>query len=641
MTITCKILPRLAQLYVWFVWITSKTTITVDEASHKLILDDKPVIISLWHNRILMMPKYMKELRSFTAVISAHRDGGLLEKFLGLYHHDAIRGSSRRGGFNAIKEVIKHLKNGEKIIITPDGPTGPQFVINGNITALAEKFSIPIVHICYSAKRAKILNTWDKFIIPWPFNNLAIDVSKPLYLDHTSSEADQKNCLRDSMLEQLNKLDQKSGLATTKKLNIRGIIAYNIYRFATFVLHPFLKIKLWRRMEIGKETLASIKQKMGQYTHPRPSGKLIWMHAASVGEAKSVLPIVNFITENHKISILITTSTITAAEFLRKPIATNDKVIHQFLVLDTPQNTRSFYNHWHPDLGIFIDSELWPNISKQSPCPLMLLNARISPRSFKRWKLVSWMFRFITDAFSVITPTTTQDTEFLKSLGVTTQIFHLGNLKNSAALLSYDHERYEKSKQALPGINFVCASTHEGEEIEILKEFLGVEVNLIIVPRHPNRGIDLVKIANKLGYEAILHSRCPIPSFKHNATPKAYIVDRIGDLGLWYRLADIVFIGGSLLDIGGHNIMEAAQLAKPIIVGPYTYNFTDNVKLLKQANAIIEVTTPGELKNELLSLIKSKPRRDKLANNAVKTSINIDNNITSSYVNLILKTMND
>jgi|GEM_PF-92505 len=639
--LTSKLAAHLVKLCISFVWSTSRIKATIDPESQKLMLADEPLIISLWHNRILLLPKFMQRFKSFASVVSSHRDGDLLSEFLMAYNHTAIRGSSRRGGFNAIKQVMQHLKDNKPVVITPDGPLGPRYSINGNITNIAIKSHSAIIPVCYSVKNAKVLKTWDNFIIPYPFNDIAIDVMKPIYLNNKLSEQEQKSHLQSTMMEQIKKLDQQISCSNRHSISdSAAIIVYNIYHLISSLLHPFLKGHLLRRVDNGKENLISIKQKMGIYELKRPEGKLVWVHAASVGESKSALPLINQLSKHHGTHVLLTTSTLTAAQFLNQEIKENSLIIHQFLVLDTPQNTKSFFKHWRPNLGIFIDSELWPNIIYKSSCPMMLINARISPDSFHYWRKISWMFRFVVNGFKTISPTTAQDIGFLKELGIDKQIHNLGNLKDAAPPLAYDIERYTKSKKALTGFNFVCASTHEGEEVEILKEFMDSKINIIIVPRHPNRSPSIAKMAEKIGYEVSIHSAHPIPFFKSKDKPHLYIVDKIGDLGLWYRIADIAFVGGSLVDIGGHNIIEATQLGKPVIVGPFTYNFSDSLNHLKKADAILQAKNATGIKKAVLSLSKNKNRLKELGKNAEKASAE-DNRIISSHIDLILKVMNN
>ena len=207
-----KPLLLLARAYIWIVFKTSHLEVRVDNDSEQLLKGHKPLILALWHNRSLLSPCFFKRFGRFTAVVSAHKDGSFLEEFLNIYGHGAIRGSSRKQGFNAIKQAIGHLRQGKMVVITPDGPLGPCYSINGNIVKLAAKIKVPIIPASYSAKRAKILSTWDKFIVPYPFNKIIFEISKPFLIDNTLNEQQTKIELQQLMINQACKLDGAIGL---------------------------------------------------------------------------------------------------------------------------------------------------------------------------------------------------------------------------------------------------------------------------------------------------------------------------------------------------------------------------------------------------------------------------------------------
>lgn len=411
------------------------------------------------------------------------------------------------------------------------------------------------------------------------------------------------------------------------------------------LIHPFLRVHLLRRLRKEKENAGSIKNKMGSYSKERPAGKLVWVHAASVGESKSILPVINYIRQHKEVNFLITTSTISGEAIVKNAIANLDEgiakgIIHQFLVLDTPINAVRFFDYWHPNLGIFIDSEIWPNILYEAKkrLPMILLNGRISPSSFKKWLHFKSTFQFIMDAFVVISPTTEQDAEFFRYLGGGDRMKNLGNLKKAAAPLQYNKTDYNKVNFIRPV--FLASSTHAPEEEQVLQAFLGLDIILVIALRHPYRGKEVGHYAESLGYEVQYRSSTFPPQFNKNDSPKLYIVDKIGELGMWYRLADVVFMGGSLIDIGGHNVVEPSQLKKAIIIGPYTYNFSESMNLLRSNNAVLEIADVDELKNKTLMLLKSDKLRAKMGVNAAK-ALQDDRDLIKRCSDLILEILDD
>lgn len=625
-----KLISYIALTYVFFVFSTSKITIRISSESQKL-LEKSVALPCLWHNRILLIPYLMKKFGSFAAVISMHKDGDFLSEFLMRYGHSSIRGSSRKGAFNAMKGIVESLKNKTSVFITPDGPLGPRYNINGNITSISSKYSAPVIPVCYSARNSKALKTWDKFVIPLPFNNIILEIADPLVFDEDATEESKKELLQKTMMAQSERLDRE--VASEKEgVFLIPRAMFSLYRFSSYIAHPFIRIYLNFRVKNGKETEDSIEEKLGYPSADRPSGKLLWVHAASVGESKSVLPIIEILSKKHKLNVLITTSTLTGAEFIKGKIASNKKLIHQFIVLDTPQNVKKFFNYWKPNAAVFIDSEIWPNVLYDAKFPIILANGRISPKSFYYWNIIPNAFNFVTRNLSVISPTTKQDADFFNILGVRDKIVSLGNLKNAAPPLEYDSSEYTKLKKALVGFNFLCASTHADEEANILQHFKNSGVNIIIAPRHPNRAKEIAEYAEKIGFEVLMRSVANTPKFT-SKKPKVYVIDKLGELGLWYKLADISFVGGSFIQVGGHNVIEAAQLGAPVIVGPQTYNFTDAISHLKEYDAIIQVNTFEELKEAVLSI--DSARLKELSENGLKSS-NSNNKIIDDHVNYIL-----
>lgn len=200
-------LSKLVQAYVWLVFLTSKVEVKIDDDSFAILQSNQPFTLTLWHNRILLIPRYMQRYRFLAAVISTHADGDILARFLGNYGHSTIRGSSRRGAFGAVKGIISSLKNGVTVVITPDGPLGPRYEINSNMLNIAAKSKTSIMPVCYAAKRTLVLNSWDKFIIPYPFNHIIIEIMKPVFPSQDMPEQEQRKALQIAMNEQVKRLD--------------------------------------------------------------------------------------------------------------------------------------------------------------------------------------------------------------------------------------------------------------------------------------------------------------------------------------------------------------------------------------------------------------------------------------------------
>jgi 3-deoxy-D-manno-octulosonic-acid transferase len=361
---------------------------------------------------------------------------------------------------------------------------------------------------------------------------------------------------------------------------------------ATTLASPALRLLLRYRASRGKEIGARLAERRGIDLTPRPQGRLVWLHAASVGEMTSVLPVLAALAElDPHVSMLLTTGTVTSALVFaqRLPgLGLGARVRHRFVPLDVPAWVGRFLDHWRPDAACFVESELWPNIlaaCRARSIPAILINARMSARSHAAWARFPWAAHAVLNGFARILARGEEDALRLRALGAN-RIEVTGDLKLAAPDLPADPVVLRDMRAQLAGRPvFLAASTHPGEEplIQSVHDALRAGnpgLVTIIAPRHPERGSELADA---------LHA----PSRRRGQSPPAeglWIADTLGELGLWYRLSQAVFIGRSLISPGGgQNPLEPARLGCAIATGPYTENFTDHVGRLRTAGAL-EVT---------------------------------------------------
>jgi 3-deoxy-D-manno-octulosonic-acid transferase len=390
-----------------------------------------------------------------------------------------------------------------------------------------------------------------------------------------------------------------------------GTVAFAAYRALITACSPLLRAHLRARAGKGKEIAARLGERLGRSTTARPDGTLIWLHAASVGETVSILPVLRHLvsqTTGAQVHVLLTTGTVTAAELFtaRLPgLGVDDRVIHQFAPLDVPAWTRAFLDHWRPDAAVFVESELWPArilALRQRGVPLMLLNGRMSAGSFRRWSRLRPLITPLLAAFHTIRARGAEDAARFAALGRPDAVA-AGDLKLAAPALPYDAAEFATLTAWLGARPvFVAASTHPGEEALIAAAHAALvgkpatapdtglrahpDLLTIIVPRHPERGAAL---AGELGADRRGASNRPPPG-------GLWIADTLGELGLWYRLAHVVFVGRSLLPPGGgQNPLEPARLGRAIAVGRYMGNFAEHVALLQAAQAVTEIADAAEL----------------------------------------------
>ncbi len=361
---------------------------------------------------------------------------------------------------------------------------------------------------------------------------------------------------------------------------------------------PGLRLWLRLRQRRGKELAGRLPERRGVDDEPRPPGALLWLHAASVGETVSILPVLAALeAAAPALTLLVTTGTVTSAALLASRLGPRARVLHRFVPLDVPAWVRRFLDHWHPDAAVFVESELWPNLldaCRRRGIPTMLVNARLSARSFARWSRLPGFARHVLGGFALIQAQSEADAGRLRRLGAAA-VTAPGNLKFAAPPLPVDAVALADLRGHLANRPvWLAASTHPGEEALIF----GVHRTLaathpglltIVAPRHPERGARLATEAADL----------PLARRGAGEGPPAagiWLADTLGELGLWYRLAPIVFVGRSLLPPGGgQNPLEPARLGCAIAVGPHTGNFLDAVRGLEDGGALQRVADAAAL----------------------------------------------
>jgi len=369
-----------------------------------------------------------------------------------------------------------------------------------------------------------------------------------------------------------------------------------LYGAATGLLEPFASTVLRGRARRGKEDPARLGERLGRPGAPRPDGPLVWLHGVSVGETQSLLPLVTALRARRPgLRLLVTSGTVTAAELLAKRLPNG--VIHQFAPVDAPGAVRRFLDHWRPSLAVFVESELWPNLilaARARGVRLALLSARMTDASADRWARWPGSARALVGAFDLILPQDAATEARLSRLGATPgpQL----NLKSVGEPLAADDAELGRLRAAAGGRKVVlAASTHPGEEAIVAEAFraAGRDGLLIVAPRHPDRGPEIARElgASRRGAGEAMDK--PI-----------YVADTLGELGLFFRLADVVVMGGGFLPgIGGHNPLEPARIGRPILTGPHAFNAADLYAALFAEAAAIEAADGAALARHIRGLL--------------------------------------
>lgn len=393
------------------------------------------------------------------------------------------------------------------------------------------------------------------------------------------------------------------------------------YNSVSSLSAPALKILLNQRLKAGKEDEQRLAERMGIPSKKRPDGRLFWLHAASVGEAQSALILINaLLAANPDLSILVTSGTLSSANLMGSRLP--DRAFHQFYPLDHPKWCENFLNHWRPDAVLWMESELWPNMLsavKARAIPSVLVNARLSQRSFARWSMAKGTVSDLLSAFTLILAQTPDDAARFETLGHP-HVLMSDNIKYSASPLPYN-EADLSVLQAMTGTRpcWVYASTHDGEEAltcdthKKLKEKFP-DVLSIIVPRHPERRDAIADTVRNHGLSFSLRSR----SETIEDTTDIYIADTLGELGVFYKLCPAAVIGRSFSNDGGggHNPIEAAQFGCAVLSGPNIQYQTDLFASMENENAVIILQDKSDLAPSLLSLFEHPEQLIAMQDNA-------------------------
>jgi 3-deoxy-D-manno-octulosonic-acid transferase len=395
------------------------------------------------------------------------------------------------------------------------------------------------------------------------------------------------------------------------------------YKLLSTMATPLAPTLLSRRLKRGKEDPARLDERYGASRIARPHGPLVWVHGASVGELIAVVPLVERI-RSKDFAVLCTSGTVSSAQVAEQRFPRS--VIHQFVPIDAPRFVERFFDHWKPDLALFVESDLWPNLiisAKERSIPLILVNGRVSERSFNRWRIIPSTIAALLRRFDLCLAQSAGHAARYRDLGAP-RISTTGNLKLDVPEPPADAAALAALRAAVgdrPTI--AAASTHAGEETALIEAHRRLRTTFprlltIIAPRHPDRGPGIVEIANAAGLSTRLRSRDAQPY----PDDDIYVVDRMGELGLVYRVAPIVFVGGSLASHGGQNPIEPIKLGAAILHGPHVWNFSEIYAALDEAHGADLVADVGKLVVRLGALLKDSSQRAALvaaARETVKT----------------------
>ena len=412
---------------------------------------------------------------------------------------------------------------------------------------------------------------------------------------------------------------------------------YFWYKFFTYLFYPFAPFYLYFRKLRKKEDFIRYKEKLSKINIPRDNGFLIWFHIASVGEAMSILSLIeNCLGEKKIDKILLTSITLSSGKILEKKFSQNTKVIHQFLPLDIPVLTKKFLEHWKPNLSIFIDSEIWPNLILQineKKIPLLLINGRITKKTFNRWKLIINFAKKIFGKFDLCLASNKESENFLKILGAN-NIKNHGNLKFAQSKKNLNNKLDVSLLNKIKNRKIWCAaSTHPTEEVLCAKSHLKIKKNFnnvltIIIPRHIDRAAKIDTELSNLHLKVAFYSKLD----QLDESTDILIIDSYGESLKFYNISKYVFLGKSLSKTlimnSGQNPIEPARLGCKIFHGPNVTNFIEIYEYLKTLGVAKKVNNSDELSLSLVEEFKEdKAKNDEISAKIQNYGQNIFNNV--------------
>jgi 3-deoxy-D-manno-octulosonic-acid transferase len=397
-------------------------------------------------------------------------------------------------------------------------------------------------------------------------------------------------------------------------------LALRLYRLGCGLGSPLASKVLARRLSRGKEHPERLPERLGRASVARPNGPLVWVHGASVGEMLAAVSLIKRLREQD-FAVLVTSGTVTSAALAEQRLP--EGVLHQFVPLDAPRFAQRFLDHWRPGLALFVESDLWPNLICSCAArriPMIVINGRLSERSFSRWRRVPGVIAALLNCFDLCLAQSPADAERYAKLGAP-RVSATGNLKLDLPAPPVDEAALRRLKDIVgkrPAV--IAASTHPGEEEAVINAHRRLRAKFptllsIIVPRHPARGESIGEIAKAAGLSVALRSRRaqPMPDIG------VYVADTLGELGLMYGLAPVAFMGGSLARHGGQNPIEAVRLGASIIHGPHVWNFADIYAALDAARGAELVADEESLAARLTAWFADPAARQNSASAAAAT----------------------
>ena len=628
---------RLGAYFIRFVHRSSQL-LNDPQESRREVEKHHPCIFAMWHGQFMMIPALSPPGIPVANMVARHGDAELIGAALERFDMVLIRGagagekSKDKGGATALREALRALGDDVSVAMTADVPPGPARRAGTGIVKLAQLSGRPIVPVAAATSRFRALRTWSRMTINLPFSKLGVVLGKPIYVAHDSSvealEAARKavEVGLDEATREVYALVGGDLTAATPHTALppeappeNAGLGLKTYRLATRLAAPAAPLILGYRRRRGKEDQLRSAERLGQASLQRPNGLLVWIHAASVGETNAILPLMESLRMRRpEVQFLLTTGTVTSAQLAAERLDARD--IHQYAPLDAPQCVANFLDHWQPNLALLTESELWPNTildCHTKDIPLAIVNGRMSDRSYRRWRKNSGLAHPLFGRLRLVLAQNRQLARRFRELGAR-DVRSVGNLKIDAPKLPVDPVKQSELRAAIANRPvWIAASTHPGEEDAVIAAHRRLtedfpDLLTVIAPRHPARGGDISGQARAAGLQTAQRSAGELPG----ADTSIYVADTIGEIGTFYSLIPIAFIGGSLIQRGGQNPIEAVRFDTTVITGPDQSNFADAYRELLSNHGAVQIEDAATLAEAVKLFLSDEVERARIGKGA-------------------------
>ena len=620
---------------------TSRVVYEPADALQRLAADH-PLIVATWHGQFMMTSGFRPSPETkVAAMVARHGDAELIGAAMAKFGVELIRGAGAggrkkdRGGAYALRQAVRYLKDGYSLVMTADVPPGPARRAGIGIVMIARMSGRPIVPCAAATSRFRALNTWSRMTINLPGSKLAYVAGDPIWVSADAGEAELE-------------FARAAGGASAQRGHRPRLRARRRRREARHAAEPAGCERPARRSGFPPQGLPCQHEPAAPHRAAHPQDpraqwqggsasprRAAWPRDDGASQRRAVLgacrqcrrdqrraaghrsarqrarPISNF---------LLTTGTVTSAGLAERRLG--PRALHQYVPLDAPEYAARFLEHWRPDLAVFTESEVWPSLILETAArniPIALVNARLSHKSRRRWQRNKSTAVPLFGRFSIILAQNDRLALGFSSLGAR-NVLSVGNLKIDAPPPPVDLNELERLKAALGNRPvFAAASTHEGEEETIAAAHRALSrrfENLctIIAPRHPERGTALSEMLKDLGFTVAQRSLGAVPGPRTDI----YIADTIGELGTLYALSPVAFIGGSLIDRGGQNPIEAVRHGVAVLTGPHWQNFRDAYRTLLRHDGAIEVKSAADIAAAVAKLLDGPAELQRMRSGATQ-----------------------